>query len=118
MRNCKKNKTPIWYSNEFDKIEEFDKEGFFTGNVIIKYKNIEKTGLNLYPANGEIVEEIFGKNANLDMVFVTVGSPFTMSSVFYIDEPIEDGDVYDYDYYVSSINKSLNNTYYGLNRRV
>jgi len=117
MRTCIKNKQPIWYSNEFDKIDEVDENGDFTGNTLIKYKDIKKTGLNLYPANGEIVEQIFGTEKNFDKVFVTVGEPFEVKTVFYIKEPITDDDIYNYDYIVARINRSLNNTYYALNRR-
>lgn len=117
MRSCKKNKQTIWHTNQFTEVEEVDEYGDFTGNTLVTPINVQETRANLYPANGDIVEQIFGREKNFDMVFVEIGKPFDENSVFYLTEPTLET-VEDYDYYVSALRTSLNQSYYGLSRRV
>lgn len=115
MRTSEKNKKSIYVSLCLGTEDELDEEGLYTGNVIKKYSSPTLTKINMYPANGSISRDIFGENARLDMMMVTVGSPFSISDVFTETDNISSGK---YDYYVSTMKKSLNNTYYGLTKRV
>lgn len=118
MRFCNKNKINIWYTPNCNFVDETDDNGNYTGNTIIEYEKPIKTAVNMYPANGSIVEDIFGKNCNLDYVVIDNNDKFNEYTVFFINEPLETDDLSTtYDYYVDQISKSINHTQYGLVKR-
>ena len=117
MRLSNKNKIKIWYSNDRTETDEISDNGYYTGNTIFKYENVKPIKINLYPTSGEITEEIFGKNCNFDAIACTIGSPFNENTILFLNEPTSETILErDYDYYIGSINKSLNFTQYGLVR--
>ena len=117
MRTLEKNKIPIWYSNTKIETEEVDNEGNFTGNIISEYVVPVKSKMNFYPANGEIIRDVFGNAEDGDMVSVMMGNPFTKDTILFLSEPTEDySDKYDYK--IKDMKPSLNSTYYLWRKRL
>lgn len=117
MRTLEKNKITIWYSNGKTETEERDDEGNFTGVIISEYEKPVKSRMNFYPANGEIIRDVFGNAEDGDMVSVMMGNPFTKDTILFLTEPV--GDYADtYDYRIKDMKTSLNSTYYLWRKRV
>lgn len=114
MRTCEKNKRTVWFSNVIGSREVVDEDENYTGEVETLYSEPTKTRINLADATSDIVTKIFGVSEALDSVTVCVGKPFNTSTKFYLEEPT---DLEKYDYSVSQMKCSLNNTYYGLRAR-
>lgn len=119
MRTCEKNKVDIWYTSDFTIVKETDEDGFFTGSTIKQYEPVKKARMNLYPANGLIIRDIFGQESNFDAVCTEMGKPFTKDTLIFLTEPATEQDITStYDFMVDTIRESINNSYYGLKRRV
>lgn len=115
MRLLEKNKQPIYVAICSGTTEEVDSDGNYTGNIIKSYSTPMLTSANLYPAKGKIVNDIFGDVFHGDMMMVTIGKPFSKDDIFYDQNNVS---LTNHDYYISDMKKSLNNTYYGLKKRV
>lgn len=115
MRTLNKNKTKLWLSNP---TATTDKQvgGYYTGESIKTYGTATAIYLHLYPYNGEIVENTFGKDVSLDMVAVSNDVVLTKDSLLFLAQPSTNLDT-TYDYRVGEISKSLNTYQYGLVRR-
>lgn len=114
MRTLNKNKVPIWYVNLIGKEPILDKLGFDTGEFENKYSTPTNVMINLYPANGKVVERIFGKDVSLDMTAVTNDIILNEDSLIFLSEPTTNDYKSTYKYRVSNIKKSLNTINYGL----
>lgn len=115
MRLLEKNKQSIYVSICTGTVEAVDDDGNYTGDLVKQYSVPMLTSINLYPSSGSIVREVFGDAFNGDMLTVTTGKPFSKNDVFYLSDNVG---FTNYDYYISDMKTSLNNTYYGLKKRV
>lgn len=115
MRLLEKNKQSLYVSICSGTTEGVDSDGNYTGDLVKQYSTPMLTAVNLYPSNGSIVREIFGDVFQGDMLMVTIGKPFSKDDVFYLPDNVG---FTKYDYYIIDMKKSLNNTYYGLKKRV
>jgi len=113
MRTLNRNSTIIWYVEPASDTEYIDEDGFYTGEIIKNYSTPVKSTLNLYPANGVVVERLFGKDASLDMVAVSNLLDLSENALIFLTLPISDYET-TCDYTVSRISKSLNSFSYGL----
>ena len=116
MRTLEKNKVDVWYSNPSSITDEVDSDGNYTGEKIKVYSTYTKTRLMLYPFGGTVLEQIFGKDASLDMVALSNTLSFTKDTLLFLSQPVSNYDV-SYDYRVNNIMHSLNTYQYGLIKR-
>jgi hypothetical protein len=117
MRDLLRNKTNLWYVTRTGSTDKLDEDGNFTGEKIMTYSTPISISMNLYPANGSIVEAIFGKDASFDMVGVSNEIDLDKDALLFLSEPQSNNYDKIYDYRVDSIRKSLNTTQYGLRNR-
>jgi len=117
MRNLERNKYSLWYVTETGETREVDDNGHYTGAYIPTYSTPTEIKIALYPSTSNIVEQIFGRDASLDMVAISNDVVLDKDGLLFESEPTSDFDT-TYDYRVSSISKSLNTINYGLERRV
>jgi len=117
MRTLELNKTPLWLVNPTDKEPVLDDDGFETGEFTIGYSTPIKIGLSLYPANGKVKDEIFGKDAKCDKIAVSTNVILDKNSLLFEQEPLGNFDT-TFTYRVTMINESLNGYSYGLELRV
>lgn len=117
MRSLNLNKTKLWKVTQIGVEEKVDSDGFFTGEFLKKYGTPQIVYIALYPANGDIVEQIFGKDASLDMMAVSTNEIFAKDDLIFTSTPTVDYDK-NYSYKVESISKSLNVFNYGLKANV
>lgn len=116
MRTLNKNKVVLWLVEPTGTYEAIDSEGFLTGEIIKQYGTPIKISINLYPSFGEIVEQIFGKDASYDMLAVSNEIILTKESLLFYNEPLTNFDK-TYDFRIDDIKKSLNTMNYGLRSR-
>lgn len=116
MRTLKKNQTSLWLVNPVSKVDAVDEDGYETGESVTTYSTPVLVSLSLYPSNGAIVEEIFGKDYSCDMLACSNEINLSKFSLLFLSEPIENYPT-TYDYKVDKINKSLNTFQYALRRR-
>lgn len=116
MRTLNKNKIALWVTSPNTKTRETDSDGNYTGEYITTFKTPTKIYINLYPATGEIVEEIFGKSYDCDMVAVSIDVILDKDTLLFYTQPTSDYNT-TYDFRVDRILTSLNNCQYGLKRR-
>lgn len=143
MRTLELNKTPLWLVDVLDQEPVLDDSGFETGEFKPSYSVPRKVRLHLYPANGKIKDDLFGKDAQLDMISVSTDVILTKDSLLLTEETIVANSTFTYeqlenltymlledltysginvntqfDYKVSMISHSLNGWAYGLELRV
>lgn len=116
MRTLNKNKTTLWIVNPTAKVAVVDVDGFQTGEFTTSFTTPVSKDIALYPSNGTIVEEIFGKDYSCDMIAVSNEVNLSKDSLLFLSQPVSNYTT-TYDYYVDKINKSLNTYQYGLRRR-
>lgn len=116
MRTLNKNTTKLWLVNKLDTVEEIDGDGFYTGNMVDTYSEPTVVYINIYPANSDIVERIFGKDVSFDKVAVSNSIVLDENSLLFEEEPIDDFAT-TYTYRIDSIAKSINTYNYGLRSR-
>ena len=118
MRTLEKNKINIWYVSPSEFTDEVDDDGYYTGAKIPTYSTPTKVRMHLYPSGSEVVEQLFGRDASLDMVAVSNDVVLDRHTLLFLTEPTVGVDYSTtYDYSISQIAKSLNNYNYGLERR-
>ena len=118
MRTLEINKTKLWYVNIVSITDKIDGDGFFTGEKINTYGTPAIIYLPLYPANGRVSEQIFGKDAQLDMVAVSNNVELNKDTLLFLSAPTTTSYDTTYDYNINSIAISLNTFNYGLKKRV
>lgn len=117
MRTLKKNQVKLWYVNPSVITDEIDSDGNYTGEKIKTYSAPVVIYINIYPANGSVVEEIFGKDVSLDMIATSNEVILDKDTLLFLSQPINEYYETNYDYRIDRINKSLNTYQYGLRNR-
>ena len=115
MRSCEKNKRPLIALNFVSKEPFVDKDGYETGEEVIKYTKAFGFKANISGAKGNSVVEVFGTNLDYDKVITLSVKEFqrlklTDHSVFFIDiKPTYEENGYPlYDYRVKRIAETIN----------
>jgi len=116
MRDLQKNTVPIWYVSPSSKEEIMDGE-FHTGEYRTVFAEPVAARISLYPANIEITQELFGKDASVDMIASSTSLDFSGDTLVFLSVPTGEYPK-TYDYSISAISPSLNSTNYGLKKRV
>lgn len=116
MRTLERNKTTFWIVNCIDEVDVKDEDGFYTGEKELGYSSPTLVKLSVYPASGDIVEQIFGKQVVVDLVAVSENVKLDKMTLIFKKEPTL-GEYDNYDYKVTHIAESLNHTQYGLRGR-
>ena len=117
MRDLERNRTSLWMVLPIEKVDIIDSDGFFTGEKTTVYSTPTKISISLYPADGKLVEEIFGRDVILDKIGISTSLDLVKEAYFYTTEPTSNFDT-TYDYILSNIKPSLNVTNYGFKRRI
>lgn len=117
MRTLNRNKTKLWYVTKLSPIDVTDADGNFTGEVISNYSLPVPIEITLYPSNGKIIEQIFGKDVSFDMVAVSTDILLDANTFLFLTEPSSNFET-TYTYRIDFIKKSLNVIQYGLRSRV
>lgn len=117
MRTLEKNKTVLWLVNPATYVDVVDNDGYETGERIQTFGAPVEIRLALYPANGVIREEIFGRDYSCDVIAVSNDIILTKDSLLFYNQPTENFDT-TYDLIVDKILHSLNTYNYGLRSRV
>ena len=107
----------MWYVEPIGNVEVVDYDGFYTGETTSSFGNLQVIYLNIYPYNGDINNDIFGKDKSFDMVAISNNLDLKETGLLFLSEPLV-GSYLDYDYSINSIKKSLNTTQYGLKGRI
>ena len=115
MRTLNRNKTKLWYVEPASTIEVKDSEGYHTGETRKVYGAPKEVWIDLYPSDGMIMEQIFGRDADFSKLAV---SEVTLSkdTLLFLSMPTGDYE-YTYDFIVERNKKSLNHNNYGLRSR-
>lgn len=113
MKLQQRNLKPIWYCLYKGKEPITDDQGYETGEYEVTYFDPVKAKVNVSPATGWSQVGMFGNQESYDKVIVTddIDCPINENTVLFIDkEPQKDGDeyIFDYDYVVKRVAKSLN----------
>ena len=113
MKLQKRNLKPIWYCLYKGKDPITDDQGYETGEYEVTYFDPVEVKVNVSPATGWSQVGMFGNQESYDKVIVTddINCPIDENTVLFIDkEPQKDGDkyIFDYDYVVKRVAKSLN----------
>lgn len=116
MRTLELNKTKLWHVEAMGEVDVLDEEGYNTGEKQIQYTAPRLIRLHLYPAGGDIVDKVFGKEIELDMV-TNSDERLNQSSLLFLEKPESNFDT-TYTYVISAIAKSLNTYQYGLKGRL
>lgn len=116
MRTLEKNKVTLWVVSPTGSNNEIDEDGNMTGEKITTYNQPIEVKLSLYPAGGEITEQMFGKDTSIDMISVSSEVILTPDSLLFETLPTSDFRK-TYTYRVNRISKSLNTYAYGFTRR-
>jgi len=116
MRTLGINKTKLWLVRQSGVTDNFDSDGFKTGEKIKVYSTPTIVYINIYPSNGKIVEQIFGKDYSCDMMAVSNEVHLLKDDLLFLSLPVSNYDE-TYDYRLDKINKSINTTNYGLRMR-
>lgn len=116
MRTLNKNKQKLWVVNIVSTTEGIDSNGNLTGEMVETYAEPVPIFITLYPSNGNIVRQIFGQDASYDMIAVSDSVELLPSTLLFYTQPVNNYAT-TYDYRVERIQRSLNVTQYGLERR-
>ena len=117
MRTLNLNKTKLWKVTQTGVEKKVDSNGFLTGERIKTYGTPEVVYIHLYPATGEIVEQIFGKDSSFDKIAVSTDVVLEDDCLLFLSQPVSHYDQ-TYDYKLSKIVESLNVYNYGLKARI
>lgn len=116
MRDLQKNTVVIWYTSPSAKAEVMD--GLLhTGEYATTFATPIKARISMYPANTSITEELFGKDASIDMVASSTKIILSQDTLIFLTQPVSNY-AKTYDYSISAISPSLNVKTYGLKKRV
>jgi len=116
MRTLEKNKTSLWLVTSTGYTDKVDIEGNKTGDKVKTFSTPVSVRLSIYPATGEIIEAVFGKDASMDMVAVSTDVVLTKDSLLFETQPSSNY-TETYTYKVTNIQHSINGYRYGLSRR-
>jgi len=116
MRCLERNMTSLYYSIP-TVADEKDLDNNYTGQKIKTYGTPVAFKIALYPSDGTIANQIFGKDASFDMIAVSTDVVLTKDTLIYKTLPTTNLDKV-YDYLVSDMKVSLNGYAYGLRGRV
>lgn len=146
MRNQVINTKLFWAVYPVSTTELLDGDGFDTGEKIKVYSSPVQVRLTVYPSNGAIIEQIFGKDAQVDLVGVTTSNELipvvepsdtlypsdviipvdpsllrterlVKDTLLFVSQP-SDNFMTTYDYKISNVKRSLNTFQFGLRSRV
>ena len=115
MRNLDRNKQPLWYCLYEGKTEIVDDDGYGTGEFGVAYAKPVRAMGHVTAASGDAAVEQFGIGTKYDKVVQLQGTdwPIEESTVLFVDhEPPDDFDpsAVEFDYTVTRVSKSLNQT--------
>lgn len=124
MRTLDYNKRTFYYCLYSSKAKINDADGNFTGDYTSGYSEIVKAKGNISAASGSADIEKFGTGIEYDKIIVLQGTNWNIdeNTVLFVDvEPkYEDKEktkpLYNYDYIVSRVAKSLNHTTLAIKR--
>lgn len=117
MRTLERNKTKLWVVSPAVKTEAVDIDGNPTGEFVSTFGSAVEVKIALYPSNGLIKEEIFGRDYSCDKIAVSGDVVLTKNTLLFLSEPTTNFDT-TYDFKVDKINESLNTFQYALRSRV
>ncbi len=106
MKALARNKQTLYYATCLGEVDQYDANGFYTGQKVVQYEEPVKARMNISPARGESDLEQFGISEAYDKLLVTddLNCPITATSVLWIESPITEP----HDYVVVRVAKSLN----------
>lgn len=116
MRTLERNKTKLWLVNPTGSGILLDEDGYDTGETIKTYSVPVEVFINIYPSGGLVQEQIFGKDASLDMIGISNDVVLNDNSLLFLTLPVGNYGT-TYDYRLSAIKKSINTYNYGLRNR-
>lgn len=143
-RSLRINTKKLWVVAPASKVESVDENGDYTGEFTSVFGVPVEVRLTLYPSNGLISEQIFGKSAELDLIAVSGKVKLEKNSLLFLENPVpeeeeepEEPEIPEepeedpiipvkiektyfntYDYKVKIIKSSLNIHHYGLVGRI
>lgn len=115
MRTLNRNKTTVWYVQPSGFQEVVDANGFFTGETRKTYGIPVKLDIHLYPSDGIVMEQIFGRDADFSKLAVSE-TYLSKDTLLFLSIPTGNPEM-TYDYIVDRNKKSLNHNNYGLRSR-
>lgn len=115
MRTLSRNKTKLWVVESIGKTEVTDAEGYYTGEIRKVYSEPKVVYLHLYPSDGMIMEQLFGRDADFSKLAVSE-TLLSKDTLLFLSEPSGDYEL-TYDYIVERNKQSLNHNNYGLRSR-
>lgn len=113
MRTLEKNKTKLWRVTPLSKVEVVDINGFLTGEYTTTFSTPEIVYIALFPANGKIKNDLFGKDYQCDKLAVSNNVVLTELDLLFLSAPVSNYES-TYIYRVDKINQSLNTYNYAL----
>jgi hypothetical protein len=116
MRTLEINKTKLWKVTPLSKVEIVDENGFLTGEYTTTFSTPVIIYIGLYPANGKIKTELFGKDYQCDKLALSNKVVLTQSDLLFLSTPVSNYES-TYDYRIDKINESLNTYNYALRNR-
>ena len=115
MRTLNRNKTKLWYVEPASTIEVKDSEGYYTGETKKVYGAPKELWIHLYPSDGIIMEQIFGRDADFSKLAVSE-TYLSKDTLLFLSMPTGNYET-TYDYIVDRNKQSLNHNNYGLRSR-
>ena len=116
MRTLDRNKTMLWYVECIGVEDVVDEEGYFTGEKRKVYGEPVRFGIHLYPADGMIMEQLFGRDADFSKLAISE-TLLSKDALLFLNTPVEPYEE-NYDYMVERNKRSMNHNNYGLRSRV
>ena len=113
MRTLKKNQRSFYYYLYRDKVDAVDKDGYQTGEKVLRYHVPVECKGNISAGVGEKQVELFGSNVKYERVIIVddINCPIDENSLLCVDiqpEPYNPNETPVHDYIVKAIAKSLN----------
>lgn len=113
MRTLKKNQRSFYYYLYRDKVDAVDKDGYQTGEKVLRYHAPVGCKGNISAGVGEKQVELFGSNVKYERVIIVddINCPIDENSLLCVDimpEPYNPNETPVHDYIVKAIAKSLN----------
>ena len=115
MRTLNRNKTKLWYVQPTGTQEVVDADGYFTGETRKSYGTPIKLDIHLYPSDGIVMEQIFGRDADFSKLAVSE-TYLSKDTLLFLSMPTGNYET-TYDYIVDRNKQSLNHNNYGLRSR-
>jgi len=116
MRCLEKNMIALWYVIPTE-VDEKDLSNNYTGQKTHTFGTPVAFRMALYPSDGKIVSDIFGKDTSFDMIGVSNNVVLAKNMLLYKTLPTTNF-AKTYDYKIDTIKQSLNTYNYGLKGRV